>query len=82
MNETAPREIRTRCCIAGGGPAGIMLGLLLAHAGIDTVVLETVLPFERARSGLSQVQGGEVGHRSQCFPVLIGGQHHVQRSWL
>jgi 2-polyprenyl-6-methoxyphenol hydroxylase-like FAD-dependent oxidoreductase len=32
--------ISTRCCIAGGGPAGMMLGLLLAHAGIDVVVLE------------------------------------------
>src|SRR5450432_6292 len=32
--------ITTRCCIAGGGPAGIMLGYLLARAGIDVVVLE------------------------------------------
>ena len=30
----------TRCCIAGGGPAGMMLGLLLARAGIDVIVLE------------------------------------------
>jgi 2-polyprenyl-6-methoxyphenol hydroxylase-like FAD-dependent oxidoreductase len=30
----------TRCCIAGGGPAGVMLGYLLARAGIDVVVLE------------------------------------------
>jgi 2-polyprenyl-6-methoxyphenol hydroxylase-like FAD-dependent oxidoreductase len=34
------RTITTRCCIAGGGPAGIMLGFLLAKAGIDVVVLE------------------------------------------
>lgn len=34
------RKLKTRCCIAGGGPAGIMLGFLLARAGIDTVVLE------------------------------------------
>ncbi len=33
-------NISTRCCIAGGGPAGIMLGFLLARAGIDVVVLE------------------------------------------
>src|SRR5271168_3201048 len=32
--------ITTRCCIAGGGPAGIMLGYLLARAGVDVVVLE------------------------------------------
>ena len=34
------QQIATRCCIAGGGPAGMMLGLLLARAGIDAVVLE------------------------------------------
>ncbi len=33
-------DITTRCCIAGGGPAGMMLGFLLARAGIDVVVLE------------------------------------------
>src|SRR5262245_34727082 len=35
------------CCIAGGGPAGIMLGLLLARAGIDVVVLEKHSDFLR-----------------------------------
>jgi len=34
------KKITTRCCIAGGGPAGIMLGFLLARAGIETLVLE------------------------------------------
>ncbi|MNR88169.1 Pentachlorophenol 4-monooxygenase [compost metagenome] len=34
------QEIHTRCCIAGGGPAGMMLGLLLARAGVDVLVLE------------------------------------------
>jgi 2-polyprenyl-6-methoxyphenol hydroxylase-like FAD-dependent oxidoreductase len=33
-------NISTHCCIAGGGPAGMMLGLLFARAGIDVVVLE------------------------------------------
>jgi 2-polyprenyl-6-methoxyphenol hydroxylase-like FAD-dependent oxidoreductase len=32
--------ISTRCCIAGGGPAGMTLGYLLARAGVDVVVLE------------------------------------------
>src|SRR3954462_14333204 len=32
--------IHTRCCIAGGGPAGMMLGFLLARAGVDVCVLE------------------------------------------
>src|SRR5437016_142416 len=31
---------RVTCAIAGGGPAGMMLGFLLARAGIDVVVLE------------------------------------------
>jgi 2-polyprenyl-6-methoxyphenol hydroxylase-like FAD-dependent oxidoreductase len=32
--------ITTQCCIAGGGPAGMMLGLLLARAGLKVLVLE------------------------------------------
>ncbi len=36
----AREQITTRCCIAGGGPAGMMLGYLLARAGIEVVVLE------------------------------------------
>jgi 2-polyprenyl-6-methoxyphenol hydroxylase-like FAD-dependent oxidoreductase len=32
--------IRTQLAIVGGGPAGMMLGLLMARAGIDVVVLE------------------------------------------
>lgn len=35
------------CCIAGGGPAGMMLGLLLARAGVDVVVLEKHSDFLR-----------------------------------
>jgi len=41
------RELATRCCIAGGGPAGIMLGYLLARSGIDVVVLEKHKDFFR-----------------------------------
>jgi len=33
-------SITTTCCIAGGGPAGMMLGYLLARGGVQTVVLE------------------------------------------
>jgi len=36
-----------RCCIAGGGPAGMMLGLLLARAGVDALVLEKHADFLR-----------------------------------
>lgn len=43
---TAAR-ISTQCCIAGGGPAGIMLGLLLGRAGVDVLVLEKHADFLR-----------------------------------
>ncbi|HEY3860054.1 MAG TPA: FAD-dependent oxidoreductase, partial [Gammaproteobacteria bacterium] len=32
--------VTTRCCIVGGGPAGIVLGLLLARVGVEVTVLE------------------------------------------
>src|SRR5919108_773401 len=40
-------QASTRCCIVGGGPAGMMLGLLLARAGVDVVVLEKHADFLR-----------------------------------
>lgn len=39
--------LETSCCIVGGGPAGMMLGLLLARAGVDVVVLEKHADFLR-----------------------------------
>jgi 2-polyprenyl-6-methoxyphenol hydroxylase-like FAD-dependent oxidoreductase len=33
-------ELQVDCCIVGGGPAGMVLGLLLARAGVEVVVLE------------------------------------------
>ncbi|MCW5691115.1 MAG: FAD-dependent oxidoreductase [Pseudolabrys sp.] len=40
-------SITTTCCIAGGGPAGIMLGFLLARAGVHVTVLEKHADFFR-----------------------------------
>ncbi|HEX2594483.1 MAG TPA: FAD-dependent oxidoreductase [Rhizomicrobium sp.] len=34
------KSLTTTCLIAGGGPAGMMAGLLLARAGVDVIVLE------------------------------------------
>ncbi|WP_218613666.1 FAD-dependent oxidoreductase [Pseudonocardia sp. KRD291] len=38
---------RTTCCVIGGGPAGMMLGLLLARAGVEVTVLEKHSDFLR-----------------------------------
>jgi 2-polyprenyl-6-methoxyphenol hydroxylase-like FAD-dependent oxidoreductase len=43
----ASRVRKVRCCIVGGGPAGMMLGYLLGRAGIDVVVLEKHADFFR-----------------------------------
>jgi len=43
----ARRTMKARCCIVGGGPAGMMLGYLLGRAGIDVVVLEKHADFFR-----------------------------------
>ena len=43
----ADSTITTQCCIAGGGPAGMMLGFLLARAGVHVVVLEKHADFFR-----------------------------------
>lgn len=40
-------EQRTQVCIAGGGPAGMMLGVLLARAGVSVIVLEKHADFLR-----------------------------------
>ena len=37
----------TRCCIVGGGPAGMMLGYLLARQGVQVTVLEKHADFLR-----------------------------------
>src|SRR5262245_40207702 len=46
--ETPGHEaLRTTCCVAGGGPSGMMLGYLLARGGVDVVVLEKHADFLR-----------------------------------
>jgi 2-polyprenyl-6-methoxyphenol hydroxylase-like FAD-dependent oxidoreductase len=40
-------SITVDCCVAGGGPAGMMLGFLLARAGVRVAVLEKHADFLR-----------------------------------
>jgi 2-polyprenyl-6-methoxyphenol hydroxylase-like FAD-dependent oxidoreductase len=46
MNQL-PERSQFRCCIVGGGPAGMMLGFLLARAGVEVLVLEKHADFLR-----------------------------------
>ena len=46
MTET-PTSLKVQVCVAGGGPAGMMLGYLMARAGVKTVVLEKHADFLR-----------------------------------
>jgi 2-polyprenyl-6-methoxyphenol hydroxylase-like FAD-dependent oxidoreductase len=41
------KNLHVQCCIAGGGPAGMMLGYLLARAGVKVAVLEKHADFLR-----------------------------------
>lgn len=43
----AVEAMKTQCCIVGGGPAGMMLGFLLARAGVKVEVLEKHADFLR-----------------------------------
>ena len=43
----ANASLTAQCCIVGGGPAGMMLGFLLARAGVRVVVLEKHADFLR-----------------------------------
>ena len=43
----ADKILQTTCCVVGGGPAGVMLGYLLARAGVDVTVLEKHQDFNR-----------------------------------
>src|SRR5215467_672234 len=49
--ETSTQPIHTSVCIVGGGPAGLLLGLLLAKRGADVIVLEGHETFDREFRG-------------------------------
>jgi len=83
---------RTTCAIAGGGPAGLMTGYLLARAGVDVVVLEKHMDFLRDFRGdtihPSTMQAlAELGlldkflelpHQEVKYAELVIGDRHVR----
>ena len=49
--QTPPDVLETTVCIVGAGPAGAILALLLAQAGVEVVLLETHRDFDREFRG-------------------------------
>ena len=48
--------MHAQCVVAGGGPAGMMLGLLLVRAGVSTTVLEKHADFLRDFRGDTSIR--------------------------
>jgi 2-polyprenyl-6-methoxyphenol hydroxylase-like FAD-dependent oxidoreductase len=72
--------LTTRCCIAGGGPAGMMLGLLLARAGVDVIVLEKHADFLRDfRGDTIHPSTLEVMHELGLVDELLAPPHQEIR---
>lgn len=72
--------IKTRCCIAGGGPAGMMLGLLLARAGVPVLVLEKHSDFLRDfRGDTVHPSTLEVMHELGLLDAFLARPHQEVR---
>ena len=76
----ATESISVRCCVAGGGPAGMMLGMLLARAGVDVLVLEKHADFLRDfRGDTIHPSTLEVMHELGLLPDLLRLPHAEAR---
>src|SRR3989337_2440585 len=72
--------ITTTCVIAGGGPAGMMLGFLLARAGVDVVVLEKHADFLRDfRGDTIHPSTLEVMHELGILDAFLKRPHQEMR---
>src|SRR5271169_4282263 len=73
--------LETDCCIAGGGPAGMVLGFLLARAGIDVVVLEKHADFLRDfRGDTVHPSTLQVMHELGLLDAFLARPHDEVRS--
>ena len=71
-------SLDTRCCIVGGGPAGMMLGFLLARAGVEVVVLEKHGDFFRDfRGDTIHPSTLEVIHELGLLDAFLGLPHQT-----
>src|SRR6478609_5086098 len=67
--QPSARTMKVRCCVVGGGPAGMMLGYLLGRAGIDVVVLEKHADFFRDFGG-NPVRVADLGRVDIKYPFI------------
>ncbi len=80
MAVMTPETLTVQCCIAGGGPAGMMLGLLLARAGVSVIVLEKHQDFLRDfRGDTIHPSTLEVIHELGLLDRLLGLPHQKVR---
>jgi 2-polyprenyl-6-methoxyphenol hydroxylase-like FAD-dependent oxidoreductase len=69
-----PREVA--CCVVGGGPAGMMLGLLLARAGVSVLVMEKHADFLRDfRGDTIHPSTLELMHELALLPEFLALPH-------
>src|SRR5215470_7780599 len=69
--------LSVRCCVVGGGPAGMMLGLLLARAGVEVAVLEKHADFLRDfRGDTIHPSTLELMHELGYLDEFLARPHH------
>src|SRR5688572_16806933 len=76
------QQFTVQCCIAGGGPAGLMAGHLLARSGVDVLVLEKHADFLRDfRGDTIHPSTLEVMHELHLAEKLLKLPHEKVRSF-